>query len=153
MGSVLGEFRVEYRRDHNIYDRNVQFWAINPGKLKTEWRSQNIFGKIQVDKIIIDINSAKSFAAIVQDPLHVFVPKQDIDRMTMWIRESTARSGDDAAMIIMRAKDLTVGESVLLNDVLKKTITANLKQGMSGIEGGQTRFVTVTLSEEFVNAK
>ena len=67
MGSVLGEFRVEFRRDHNNYDRNLKFFAINPGKLKTEWRSQNIMGKIQVDKIVSDINSAKAFAAIAAE--------------------------------------------------------------------------------------
>lgn len=152
-GSVKGEFRVEYRRDHNLYDRNLIFFAINPGKKQNEWRSQNIFGKSQVEKIVSDINSAKAFAAIVQDPSHVFVSKQDIDRLTMWIRPTDSPSGDAAAWLIMQAKDLTVDEAVLINDSLKKTITANLKGGIQGLDGGQNRFVTVTLSEDFVNAK
>lgn len=152
-GSVKGEFRVEYRRDHNRVDRPLLFFAINPGKLKNEWRSQSIYGKSEVDKIVSDINSAKAFAAIVQDPFHVFVPKQDIDRLTMWIRPYEAPSGDVAAWFIMQAKDLTVDEAVLINDSLKKTITANLKGGGRGLEGGQNRFVTVTLSEDFVSVK
>jgi hypothetical protein len=144
-GTVVGNMRIEYHRNKDPNERRVEFFAINPGKKNSEWRSQKIFGKSEVEKIIADINDEKAFAAIVQDPFQAFIAKQDFDRLTIWLRASGSSTSDDAAMLVVQTRDATVETATLIDKGLLKTITSALKHGIDGVEAGKAQFVVVTL--------